>query len=119
MHERKERDAGRVGAQRARARAHGLEAARFAAANTQRGWPRLDANTVRSEQHLYLQQPAYGTSYIIGKIQIEDLLAARRRQLGDAFTIKRFMDELNAIGLIPAALVPREMTGEKPPHLTR
>jgi len=78
------------------------------------GGPRLDANTVRSEQHLYLQQPAYGTSYIIGKIQIEDLLAARRRQLGDAFTIKRFMDELNAIGLIPAALVPREMTGEKP-----
>jgi Bacterial protein of unknown function (DUF885) len=90
------------------------EAARFASANTPRGWLRLDANTVRSEQHLYLQQPAYGTSYIIGKIQIEGLLAARKRQLGEAFTMKRFMDEFNAVGLIPASLVHWEMTGEKP-----
>ena len=93
------------------------EAATFASANTPRGWLRLNANTVRSEQHLYLQQPAYGTSYLIGKIQIEGLLAARKRQLGDGFTIKRFMDELNAIGLIPAALVHWEMTEEMPRHL--
>jgi len=90
------------------------EAARFASANTPRGWLRLDATTVRGEQHLYLQQPAYGTSYIIGKIQIEGLLAARKRQLGDAFTIKRFMDEFNAVGLIPASLVHWELTGERP-----
>jgi hypothetical protein len=95
------------------------EAARFASASTPRGWLRLDANTVRSEQHLYLQQPAYGTSYIIGKVQIEGTLAARRRQLGDGFTIKRFMDDFNAVGLIPASLVHWEMTGEKPAHLTR
>src|SRR5262245_42365710 len=38
------------------------QASQFASANTPRGWLRLDANTVRSEQHLYLQQPAYGTS---------------------------------------------------------
>jgi hypothetical protein len=90
------------------------DAAKFASANTPRGWLRLDANTVRGEQHLYLQQPAYGTSYIIGKIQIEGLLAARKRQLGDGFTLKRFMDEFNAIGLIPASLVHWEMTGESP-----
>jgi Bacterial protein of unknown function (DUF885) len=90
------------------------EAARFASANTPRGWLRLDANTVRGEQHLYLQQPAYGTSYIIGKIQIEGLLAARKRQLGDAFTLKQFMDEFNAVGLIPASLIHWEMTGERP-----
>ena len=95
------------------------EAARFASANTPRGWLRLDANTVRGEQHLYLQQPAYGTSYIIGKIQVEGMLAARKRQLGDAFTVKRFMDEFNAIGLIPASLVHWEMTGEKPAHLAQ
>jgi hypothetical protein len=89
------------------------EAARFASANTPRGWLRLDANTVRGEQHLYLQQPAYGTSYIIGKIQIEGLLAARKRQLGEAFTIKRFIDEFNAVGLIPASLVHWELTGER------
>ena len=90
------------------------QAARFTSANTPRGWLRLDANTVRGEQHLYLQQPAYGTSYVIGKIQIEGMLAARKRQLGDGFTMRRFMDEFNAIGLIPASLVHWEMTGEAP-----
>jgi hypothetical protein len=89
------------------------DAAKFASANTPRGWLRLEANTVRGEQHLYLMQPAYGTSYIIGKIQIEGLLAARKRQLGDGFTMKKFMDDFNAVGMIPASLVHWEMTGEK------
>ena len=90
------------------------QAAQFASSNTPRGWLRLDANTVRSEQHLYLQQPAYGTSYLTGKIQVEATLAARKRQLGDSFTMKRFMDEFNAVGLIPASLVHWELTGDKP-----
>jgi hypothetical protein len=93
------------------------QAAEFASANTPRGWLRLDANTVRSEQHLYLQQPSYGTSYLIGKMQIERILAERRRQLGDAFTLKRFMDEFDAAGLIPASLVEWELTGTRPAHL--
>jgi len=95
------------------------QAAQFAAANTPRGWLRLDANTVRTEQHLYLQQPAYGTSYLIGKIEIEKLLAARRRQLGGAFTLKRFMDEFNAAGLIPASLLSWELTGQPPEDVAR
>jgi hypothetical protein len=93
------------------------EAAAFASANTPRGWLRLEANTVRGEQHLYLQQPAYGTSYLVGKIQLEALLAARRRQLGDGFTMKRFMDEFNAAGLVPASLLRWELTGELPPDV--
>jgi len=95
------------------------ESARFTSANTPRGWLRLDANTVRFEQHLYLQQPAYGTSYLIGKMQIEALLAARRQQLGDAFTMKRFMDEFDAAGLIPASLLRWELTGQLPPDVAR
>jgi len=90
------------------------QAAAFAAANTPRGWLRLDGALVRGEQHLYLQQPAYGTSYLIGKMQIEQLMSVRRRQLGDAFTVRRFMDELDACGLIPMSLIAWEMTGEKP-----
>jgi hypothetical protein len=90
------------------------QAAQFASMNTPRGWLRLDANTVRFEQHLYLQQPAYGTSYLIGKIQIEALLATRKRQLGDAFTMKQFMDEFNAAGLVPASLLRWELTGQLP-----
>ena len=91
------------------------EAAKRTAANTPRGWLRLDANLVRAEQHLYLQQPAYGTSYLVGKMQIEQIMAVRRRQLGDQFTIRRFMDEFDAAGLIPASLVHWELTGHKPP----
>jgi hypothetical protein len=90
------------------------QAATFASANTPRGWLRLDANTVWDEQHLYLQQPAYGTSYITGKIQVEQLLAERRQQLGDRFTMKEFMDSFNAAGLVPASLLRWELTGELP-----
>jgi hypothetical protein len=93
------------------------EAAVFTSSHTPRGWLRLDASLVRWEQHLYLQQPAYGTSYLIGKMQVERMLAARRRQLGDAFTMSRFMDEFDAAGLIPAALVEWELTGVRPAHL--
>jgi uncharacterized protein (DUF885 family) len=87
------------------------EAARFASVNTPRGWLRLEGNTARWEQHLYLQQPAYGTSYVIGKIEVDGLIAARAQQLGDRFTLAGFMDELNATGLIPISLVGRELTG--------
>jgi hypothetical protein len=87
------------------------EAARFASEQTPRGWLRLDGQTVWFEQHLYLQQPGYGTSYLIGKIEIDRLLAARARALGNAFTFRRFMDELDAVGLIPISLVAWELTG--------
>jgi hypothetical protein len=88
------------------------EAATFTSAHTPRGWLSLEGNLVRSEQHLYLRQPTYGTSYVIGKIQIERLLADRRRQLGSAFTMKRFMDEFDAAGLVPISLIRWELTGE-------
>jgi uncharacterized protein (DUF885 family) len=90
------------------------EAAAFAAANTPKGWLRLDTPLVRFEQHLYLQQPSYGTSYLIGKIQIEAILAARRRQLGDAFTMHSFMDEFMQAGLVPASLIHWQLAGLTP-----
>jgi uncharacterized protein DUF885 len=93
------------------------QAAAFTSANTPRGWLSLEGQLVRGEQHLYLRQPAYGTSYLIGKIQIERLLADRRRQLGTSFTIRRFMDEFDAAGLIPISLIRWELTGEIPDDL--
>ncbi len=89
------------------------QAVRFAASQTPRGWLREDGNTDWGEQHLYLQQPAYGTSYVIGKIEVEKLMAARARQLGDGFTLKRFLDELNGAGLIPISLIRWELAGER------
>lgn len=90
------------------------QAAAFAAANTPRGWLRLELPLVRFEQHLYLQQPAYGTSYLTGKFLIEELLGARRAQLGDRFTMRGFMDEFMAAGLIPATMIRWQMVGLSP-----
>src|SRR4029453_13622160 len=45
------------------------QAAEFTSAHTPRGWLSLKGNLVRGEQHLYLQQPGYGTSYVIGKVE--------------------------------------------------
>jgi len=95
------------------------QAAEFAAANTPRGWLRLEGRTVRGEQHLYLQQPGYGTSYLVGKLQLEMLLSARRQQLGDAFRMRRFMDELEGAGLIPVSLITWQLTGRAPDDIAR
>jgi hypothetical protein len=95
------------------------QAAEFASAHTPRGWLSLEGNLVRSEQHLYLQQPGYGTCYVIGKLEIDKLLAERKRQLGDRFTLRGFMDELNAAGFVPAALLRWELTGELPDDVAR
>jgi uncharacterized protein (DUF885 family) len=90
------------------------EAARFASANTPRGWLRLENATVWFEQHLYLQQPAYGTSYVIGKIEFDKLLAARAAQQGDSFDFQRFMDDFDAAGLVPMPMIRWELTGQAP-----
>jgi Bacterial protein of unknown function (DUF885) len=95
------------------------QAAEFASANTPRGWLSLDGDLVRSEQHLYLQQPAYGTSYVIGKIEIEKLMADRKTQFGERFVLEDFMEEFDAAGLIPASLLRWELTGELPDDVAR
>jgi hypothetical protein len=87
------------------------QAVRFATENTPRGWFRPDGDLVWFEQHLYLQQPGYGTSYLTGKALVENLLAERARQQGDAFTLQGFLDEFFACGLVPVSLIRWELTG--------
>ena len=87
------------------------DAVAFASEWTPRGWMPEDSGTVWGEQYLYLHQPFYGASYLMGKHQIEDLMRERAHQLGDDFTFKRFMDEMEASGLIPVSLIRWEMTG--------
>jgi uncharacterized protein (DUF885 family) len=95
------------------------QAAEFTSQHTPRGWLSLKGNLVRGEQHLYLQQPGYGTSYLIGKKQIEMLFAGRKMQLGKNFRMKEFMDAFNAVGLIPASLLRWELTAELPADVKR
>ncbi len=88
------------------------EAVEHAMTWTPRGWL-PDGDLVRSEQHLYLRQPGYGTSYLTGKIQIEELLAEEALQRGDAFTIKQFFDDFFDAGVMPITLTRWEMTGTR------
>jgi uncharacterized protein (DUF885 family) len=88
------------------------QAAAFASANTPRGWLSLKGNLVRGEQHLYLQQPGYGISYVVGKVESERTLQTVQRQLGEKFVFRGFMDRFLAAGQIPVSLVRWEVTGE-------
>jgi uncharacterized protein (DUF885 family) len=91
------------------------QAIRFAHENTPYGWLKVDGDLVWGEQRLYLSQPGYGTCYLSGKAQIESLLAARQWRERERFSLTRFMDDLNASGMIPISLIRWEMTGELPP----
>lgn len=83
---------------------------------TPRGWL-PEGDLVRFEQHLYLRQPGYGTSYLTGKIQIEQLMAEVAVERGDAFTVKGFFDDFFDAGVIPVSLVRWELTGNRDPIL--
>jgi hypothetical protein len=87
------------------------QAVRFAHEGTPYGWLRADGELAWGEQQNYLEQPGYGTSYLTGKAQIEQLLGERAKQQGDRFTLKGFMDELTSVGLIPVSLIRWQMTG--------
>ena len=92
------------------------EAVQHATDWTPRGWL-PDGDLVRNEQHLYLRQPGYGTSYLSGKIQLEEIMGERAIQLGSDFSIGRFFDEFFETGVIPMTLTRWEMTGTKDPIL--
>lgn len=87
------------------------EAVRFAVAATPEGWVLPDGDTIWGDLSIYLGQPGYGTSYVVGKVQVERLLADRARQSGKAFELGAFLDEYFAKGLVPQALIRWEMTG--------
>jgi len=95
------------------------QAAAFACANVPRNYLRLNGNLVRGEQFIYLQQPGYGTCYLMGKIQLDRLLAEKKAEQGDQFTMKAFMDDFNKRGMIPASMLRWEMTGKKSPELEK
>ncbi len=81
---------------------------------TPRGWMKTEPDLLIFEQHLYLRQPGYGTSYVTGKYLIERTMADYAKMKEDnnkPFSLKQFMDEFTAIGSIPTSLGRWEMTG--------
>lgn len=97
---------------------HGLEmsideATQFASQWTPWGLLPADGETIQGEEHFYLQQPGYESSYISGKIQIERLIAEYARRHEGKFVLRDFTDEYNRAGIIPVSLIYWEMTGDK------
>jgi len=87
------------------------EAGEFHAELTPRNWMSKELDLLAFEQHLYLRQPGYGTSYITGKILLERLLADRSKQMNGDLSLSRFFDELNQAGGVPISLVSWQLTG--------
>ena len=81
---------------------------------TPRGWMKTEKELLIFEQHLYLRQPGYGTSYVTGKYLLDRTLAEYARQAelhSEEFVLKEFFDRLNAIDSIPISLGSWELTG--------
>ena len=74
--------------------------------------PYLDRNVARVDAEIYLRRPpGYGIGYTIGALQMQRLLADRKRQLADKFDLRTFHDELMDAGRLPLSLIRWEMTG--------
>jgi hypothetical protein len=82
---------------------------------TPRAWMSNEPELLKFEQHLYLRQPGYGTSYVTGKYLLERLLAARTRQMeaaGENYPLVDFFRELRDAGSVPISLVHWQLTGD-------
>ena len=91
------------------------EAGKVHAEYTPRGWMKTEKELLKFEQHLYMRQPGYGTSYITGKFLLDEAITeyARKMELsGQPFTIRNFLDRMNQIGSVPTSLGAWELTGD-------
>lgn len=92
------------------------QATRFASRWVPWGLLPAGGGTIQHEEQFYIQQPGYGSSYVVGKILIDQLIAeyARQRE-GSAqpFTLRGFMDDFFHRGNIPVSLLYWEMTGDR------
>ncbi|MBC3807378.1 hypothetical protein H8K52_08475 [Undibacterium seohonense] len=88
------------------------EASRIHLDWTPRNWMRREPHLIKFEQHLYLRQPGYGTSYIVGKYLIERLMTQRAKQLeleNKPFVMQDFFKAFNDYGNIPVMLTSQQM----------
>lgn len=95
------------------------EAGKIHSDYTPRGWMKTEPELRIFEQHLYMRQPGYGSSYITGKYMMEALIAEYakyKESQNQPFLIKEVMDKINAAGCIPFSLVEKEII---PPYRSK
>jgi hypothetical protein len=93
------------------------QAGRFHAEWTPRGWSDASSRLVGFEQLLYLRQPGYGPSYIIGKLQLDRLLAQashRAEQQRRPFVFRETMAAIVNSGIVPPAIIEDELAATEP-----
>ena len=90
------------------------EAGKIHSEYTPRGWMKTEKELLIFEQHLYLRQPGYGTSYITGKYLFEDALAefSRLNENDASANLKSFFSKLINIGSIPMTLFHWEINND-------
>ena len=87
------------------------EAGKYHAGWTPRGWSDANSALVGFEQLLYLRQPGYGPSYVVGKASFDRLLATASHQAEvehRPFVAKDVFAALWASAIVPPAIIQDE-----------
>jgi hypothetical protein len=87
------------------------EAGKFHASWTPRGWSDAKSKLVGFEQLLYLRQPGYGPSYIVGKSQLDKMIARASHQAeasGKPFNLQQTFAAIWASGIVPPSVIDSE-----------
>lgn len=71
----------------------------------------MDRRTAEGEAADFATAPGLGIAYEIGKLQIERMLAERRLQQGDKFTLRDFHDYVWSNGNVPLSLQEWDLLG--------
>jgi len=88
------------------------EAGKFHAGWTPRGWSDASSRLVGFEQLLYLRQPGYGPSYVVGKASLDRLLALashRAEVEGKPFSASNTFAAIWASGIVPPVIIEDEL----------
>jgi hypothetical protein len=98
------------------------EAGKFHAGWTPRGWSDAKSKLVGFEQLLYLRQPGYGPSYIVGKSQLDKMIARASHHAeasgdsrvepnslrGKPFSLQQTFAAIWASGIVPPSIIDSE-----------
>ena len=93
------------------------EAGKFHAGWTPRGWSDATSKLVGFEQLLYLRQPGYGPSYVVGKSQLDKMIARASHQAeasGKPFSLQQTFAAIWASGIVPPSVIDSEFLERLP-----
>jgi Bacterial protein of unknown function (DUF885) len=93
------------------------EAGKFHAGWTPRGWSDPKSKLVGFEQLLYVRQPGYGPSYVVGKSQLDHMIARASHQAeasGKPFSLQQTFAAIWASGIVPPSIIDSEFLERLP-----